>query len=60
VESAGAYPQVAVLHYKPAESLFKTKKPDYFSAVTDAFIVYPWETKRSTFDTRLLENAPAG
>ncbi|WP_395693148.1 bifunctional riboflavin kinase/FAD synthetase, partial [Piscinibacter sp.] len=34
VESAGAYPQVAVLHYKPSESLFKTKKPDYFAAVT--------------------------
>ena len=60
VEAAGAYPQIAVLHYKPAESLFKTKKPDYFAAVTDAFIVYPWETKRSTYNVRMLENAPAG
>jgi uncharacterized protein len=60
VESAGAFPQIAVLHYKPADSLFKTKKPDYFAAVTDAFIVYPWETKRSTFDVRMLEDAPAG
>jgi uncharacterized protein len=60
VESAGAFPQIAVLHYKPAESLFKTKKPDYYAAVTDAFIVYPWETKRSTFDVRMLEEAPAG
>ncbi len=58
VEAAGAYPQVAVLHYKPAESLFKTKRPDYFAAVTDAFIVYPWETKRSTFDMRLMDTMP--
>jgi hypothetical protein len=49
-----------VLHYKPGESLFKTRKPDYYAAVTDAFIVYPWETKRSTFDVRMLEEAPAG
>ena len=60
VEAAGAYPQIVVLHYKPAESLFKTKKPDYFAAVTDAFIVYPWETKRSTYNVRMLENAPMG
>ncbi len=60
VEAAGAYPQVAVLHYKPAESLFKTKKPDYYAAVTDAFIVYPWETKRSTLDIRLMDTMPMG
>jgi hypoxanthine phosphoribosyltransferase len=58
VEAAGAYPAVAVLHYKPAESLFKTKKPDYFAAVTDAFIVYPWETHHKTTDVRLVEPFP--
>ena len=58
VEAAGAYPQVAVLHYKPAESLFKTKKPEYFAAVTDAFIVYPWETKHNPLDVRLIETMP--
>ena len=60
VEAAGAFPQIATLHYKPAESLFKSKKPDYYAAVTAAFIVYPWETRRSTFDTRVLEKAPLG
>jgi len=60
VESAGAQPQVAVLHYKPGASLFKGKQPDYYAAITDAFIIYPWETKRSTFDVRLLETAPLG
>jgi hypothetical protein len=58
VEAAGAYPAVAVLHYKPAESLFKNKKPDYFAAVTDAFIVYPWETHHKTTDVRLMEPFP--
>lgn len=58
VEAAGAYPAVAVLHYKPAESLFKAKKPDYFAAVTDAYIVYPWETHRKTTDVRLIEPLP--
>jgi hypoxanthine phosphoribosyltransferase len=60
VESAGAQPQVAVLHYKPGASLFKTKQPEYYAATTDAFIIYPWETKRSSFDVRLLESAPLG
>jgi uncharacterized protein len=55
VEAAGAYPHVAVLHYKPAESLFKTKKPEYFAAVTENYIVYPWETHRKSVDTRMIE-----
>ena len=58
VEAAGARPEVAVLHYKPNESLFKTK-PDYYAAVTDAFIVYPWETKHSSLDVRLMETMPS-
>ena len=58
VEAAGAYPHVAVLHYKPAESLFKNKKPEYFAAVTESYIVYPWETHRKTMDMRLIEPLP--
>jgi hypoxanthine phosphoribosyltransferase len=57
VEAAGGQPETAVLHYKPNKSLFKTK-PDYYAAVTDAFIVYPWETRRNTMDVRLLESMP--
>jgi uncharacterized protein len=55
VEAAGAYPYVAVLHYKPSESLFKNKKPEYFAAVTENYIIYPWETHRKTVDTRVIE-----
>lgn len=45
VEAAGGKPEVAVLHYKPSKSLFATK-PEYYAAVTDAFIIYPWEKGR--------------
>jgi hypoxanthine phosphoribosyltransferase len=46
VQAAGGQPELCVLHYKPAHSLFPQLKPDYFAAVTDEFIVYPWETVR--------------
>ncbi len=45
VEAAGGRPEVAVLHYKPSQSLFATK-PEYYAAVTDAYVVYPWERGR--------------
>ena len=37
----------AVLHYKPSESLFRNAAPDYYAAVTDSWVVYPWERERS-------------
>lgn len=46
VEAAEATPELAVLHYKPGESMFKDAAPDYYAAVTNAFIVYPWEVER--------------
>ncbi len=48
VEAAGGRPEVAVLHYKPGSSLFKQSGPTYYAAITDALIVYPWETGRGT------------
>ncbi len=35
-----------VLHFNPYRSLFGALRPDYFAAVTDAYIVYPWEIFR--------------
>jgi hypothetical protein len=35
-----------VLHYNPYRNLFGNAKPDYYAAVTDAFIIYPWENPR--------------
>ena len=35
-----------VLHFNPYRSLFGSLRPDYYAAVTDAHIIYPWEIKR--------------
>jgi uncharacterized protein len=46
VKAAGAVPRAAVLHYKPGTSLFRDLGPDYYAAITDRFVVYPWEVER--------------
>jgi uncharacterized protein len=46
VVAAGGRPEAAVLHYKPGSNLFREVGPDYYAAVTDRFIVYPWEVQR--------------
>jgi hypothetical protein len=46
VHAAGGSPEAAVLHYKPGSNLFRDAGPDYYSAVTDRFVVYPWEVQR--------------
>jgi hypoxanthine phosphoribosyltransferase len=43
VAAAGGYPQTCVLHYNPNRNLFGQLRPDYYAAITDAYIVYPWE-----------------
>lgn len=46
VSAAGGFPETCVLHYNPNRSLFGSVRPDYYAAVTDAFITYPWEIDR--------------
>jgi hypoxanthine phosphoribosyltransferase len=46
VMAANGQPAVAVLHYKPGRSLFRGVGPDCYAALTDAWIVYPWEAPR--------------
>ena len=46
VSAAGGFPETCVLHYKPASSLYPGYTPTYYSAVTDAYIIYPWELDR--------------
>jgi hypothetical protein len=41
------------LHYKPGASLFPNHKPTYYAALTDAYIVYPWEIDRNTRNVRV-------
>jgi uncharacterized protein len=43
VAGAGGLPYTCVLHFNPYRNLFENIRPDYYGAVTDAFIVYPWE-----------------
>lgn len=46
VEAAHGQPELCVFHYNPYRSLFKQTQPDYYAATTDAYIVYPWESRR--------------
>ena len=41
-EAAGGTADVAVLHYKPHQSLYD-EEPDYYVVETDRWVVYPWE-----------------
>ena len=57
VQSAGGFPSTCVLHFNPYRNLFGNVRPDYYAAITDAHIIYPWEISRDT-DRALLERAP--
>ena len=46
VSGAGGFPSTCVMHFNPYRSLFGTARPDYYAAITDAHIVYPWEIDR--------------
>jgi len=46
VSGAAGVPYTCVLHFNPYRSLFGTVRPDYYAAITDAHIVYPWEIHR--------------
>jgi hypothetical protein len=45
-ESAGAKAFTCVLHFNPYRSLFNQTEPDFYAAVTDGYIIYPWEVDR--------------
>jgi hypothetical protein len=46
VSAAGGIPSTCVLHFNPYRNLFGNARPDYYAAITDAHIVYPWEIDR--------------
>jgi hypothetical protein len=54
ISSAEGNPYTCVFHFNPYRSLFAKSKPDYFAAITDAHIVYPWEVDRGS-DKVLLD-----
>lgn len=49
VTSSGGVPYTCVLHFNPHRNLFGTARPDYYAAITDAYIMYPWEISRGTY-----------
>ncbi|GAP09801.1 predicted phosphoribosyltransferases [Bellilinea caldifistulae] len=48
ITAAAGVPYTCVLHFNPYRNLFGTARPDYYAAITDAYIVYPWEIARGT------------
>lgn len=46
VSAAGGFPYTCVLHFNPYRNLFGSARPDYYAAITDAHIIYPWEIDR--------------
>ncbi|MCX8063244.1 MAG: hypothetical protein N3D16_11740 [Anaerolineales bacterium] len=57
VSSAGGIPYTCVLHFNPYRNLFGSVRPDYYAAITDARIIYPWEIDRGGPDKIFLEGA---
>jgi len=53
VSAAGGFSETCVLHFNPHRNLFGNTRPDYYAAVTDAYIVYPWEIDRGPDQVRL-------
>jgi hypothetical protein len=43
VIAAGARAATAVLHYRPKSNLFPNTGPDYYGAITNRYLIYPWE-----------------
>ena len=57
ISAAGGLPFTCVMHYNPYRSLFGTARPNYYAAITDAYIIYPWEIDRG-IDKALLDAIP--
>jgi len=57
LEAAGAYVETATLHFRPRSTLFPDTGPDYYGAITDQFIIYPWNVSPG-FSTDYLSPPP--
>jgi hypoxanthine phosphoribosyltransferase len=42
--AVGCESEIAVLHYRIKSNLFHDAEPDYYGAITDREIIYPWES----------------
>lgn len=53
IAAAGGFASTCVLHFNPYRNLFGSSRPDYYAAITDAHIIYPWEIDRGPDRVRL-------
>lgn len=58
VQAADAQPYNCVFHFNPYRSLFSKAEPDFFAAITDAYIIYPWEIDRGLKGIGLRSPSP--
>ncbi|MFO8035420.1 MAG: hypothetical protein R6U57_02175 [Anaerolineales bacterium] len=59
VETCGGFPSTCVLHFNPYRNLLNCK-PDFYGAITDAYIIYPWEIDPEGPQGLLLGNGGRG
>lgn len=57
-EAAGAEPFTCVFHFNPYRSLFSKAEPDFYAAITDAYVIYPWEVDRGLRGMRMRDPDP--
>jgi uncharacterized protein len=57
ISAAGGMPYTCVLHFNPYRNIFEGVTPTYYAAITDAYIVYPWEVDRGK-DGMILRGFP--
>ena len=56
ISGAGGIPHTCVLHFNPHRSLFSKARPESYGAITDAYIIYPWE--QDTGSEKILLDEP--
>lgn len=49
VEQTGGKATTFVMHYKPHRSIFPNSAPDFYTAITEDWIIYPWELNRDRY-----------
>jgi len=59
VESAGGSACTCVLHFNPYRNLLKNH-PDFYAAITDAYIIYPWDIDQAGPERVILKNGGRG
>lgn len=59
-DAAGASAYTCVFHFNPYRSLFSKAEPDFYGAITDAHIIYPWETDRGLLGITDFAPTPFG